>query len=210
MEKERGAKLIALVALFVAILGLSIGFAGWTAQLTISGTSAGVSGGADAGADSFANLITVSNVSCDDKTESAIVENVGSASAHSWTGTKVGLTKTGDYVACTATVTNSSDFIAYLDDVKIAGSIQCEGAGQNVQAACDALKLTVTGHGTKDSTATAQATTITNATDISDNFIDADSTGTITLKLEYLGAAVSDTDFTATIPSITFDYSTVD
>lgn len=208
MEKERGAKAIALVALVVAILGLSIGFSGWTAQLSISDTQANIGGGADA--DSFANLIAVSNVSCNDKSTDATVENVGSASAHSWTGTRVGLTKTGDYVTCTATVTNSSEFTAYLDDIKIAGSIQCSGAGQNVQAACDALKLTVTGHGTKDSTATAQADSVTNALNISENSIAAEGTGTISLKVEYAGSALSDTDFVATIPSITFDYSTVD
>ncbi len=37
MEKERGFRIIALVALIVAIVGLSFGYAAWSTTLTISG-----------------------------------------------------------------------------------------------------------------------------------------------------------------------------
>lgn len=39
MEKERGFKVIALVALIVAIVGLSFGYAAWTTTLTINGSA---------------------------------------------------------------------------------------------------------------------------------------------------------------------------
>lgn len=215
MEKERGAKVIALIALVVGVIGLSVGFAGWTAQLTISGTQAEISAGSgSAGAELFGDLIEVSDVSCADKSATATVQSVGTATAHSWSGTKVTLTKQGDYVECTAKVTNGSNYTAYLDDIKILNSIQCSGTGQNVQNACDALKLTVTGTGSgtgaKDSIATVQASSISNALSISGNPIEPTKEGTIKLKIEYFGSAISDTDFIATIPSVTFDYSTVD
>ena len=38
MEKDRGYKIIALVALIVAVIGLSFGYAAWSTTLTINGT----------------------------------------------------------------------------------------------------------------------------------------------------------------------------
>ena len=39
MEKERGAKLIAVIALLVAVAGLTIGYAAYSSTLTINGTA---------------------------------------------------------------------------------------------------------------------------------------------------------------------------
>jgi len=210
MEKERGSKVIAVVALVVAVVGLSIGFAGWTAQLTISDTQANIAANTSAGEEQFGSKLTVSGINCDDVDGQAAVTAVGTADGDTWSGTRVSLKGTGDAVTCTATVSNGSDYTAYLDDINITNSIACSGTGQNVQNACAALKLTVTGVGSKTDTATAQGTTITNANGITGNSIAAGANGSITMKVEYQGTAVADSDFVATIPTITYDYSTID
>lgn len=39
MEKERGAKIIAIVALLIAVVGLTVGYAAYSSTLTINGTA---------------------------------------------------------------------------------------------------------------------------------------------------------------------------
>ena len=39
MEKERGAKVIAIVALLIAVVGLTVGYAAYSSTLTINGTA---------------------------------------------------------------------------------------------------------------------------------------------------------------------------
>ena len=39
MEKERGAKVIAVVALLIAVVGLTIGYAAYASTLTINGSA---------------------------------------------------------------------------------------------------------------------------------------------------------------------------
>ena len=209
MEKERGTKIIAIVALVVAVIGVSVGFAAWSATLTISGAEATVKQGSNDAA--FKEKLTITGVSCDETTGGATVENVGTfTSGYAWTGVKATLTKPNDSVTCTATVTNASDYDAYFENITIASQVSCNGTGQNVSNVCKLLKLTATGVGTSSSSATALDTAITNQSDIAGNYIGSGETGTLSFELEYTGTAVSDSDFTVTIPIMTFDFSTID
>jgi len=208
MERERSTKIIAIMALGIAVIGLSVGFASWSANLDITDSEASVSkGNNDA---EFKEKLKITAVDCETVEGSGTATSTGTFTDYNWTGAKISLTKQGDSVTCKATVSNESDFKAYFSDITIGSSLECVGEGQNVDAACNALELTVTGQGSGTSTATAKGTTITNATDIESNYIDTEETGTISFKLEYKDNVISDTDFKVTIPTMDFDFSTVD
>lgn len=209
MEKTRSTKIIAIAALVVAIVGVSVGFAAWSSTLTISSAEATVKQGSNDAA--FKEKLTITAVSCDETSGSASVENVGTfTSGYAWTGVKATLTKPNDSVTCTATVTNASDYDAYFENITIASQLSCSGIGQNVNNVCKLLRLTATGEGNSSNSATVLDTTITNQTDIEGNYIEAGEIGKLSFKLEYTGSEVSDSDFTVIIPTMTFDFSTVD
>ena len=219
MEKNRASRIIAVVTLCVALLGVSVGFAAWSTTLVISGAKTNVSQGDEAA--SFTNLLTFGTPTCTPSGEGATATSVGSldSAKHTWSGATVSLSKPGDYVTCTSTVSNASAFIAYIKGIDIANAITCSNttSGQAVTGACNSLKLTVTANaGSKTSTATAQGSTVTDATGITGSGIPAKTgstpgTGTISFKIEYVsGGTISDADFTATLPTMTFSISTLD
>lgn len=215
MEKSRFTKVIAIVALFIAITGVTIGFAAWNATLTITTPSTTVKQGTSDS--SFKDLLTIKSINCDTKTGSANATNVGAISEDnfSWTGVNIELSKPNDSITCTATVENNSDYNAYFDSISIASQITCTGQGQNVQNVCSILKLEAIGTGSSTNTASVKGTTITNETTIANNYIAKKTegtagTGTISFKLTYDGTEISDTDFTASIPTMTFNFSSVD
>ena len=55
MEKNRVARMISVVAICIAVVGISIGFAAWSASLTIRSAKSTVQPGDEA--TSFANLL---------------------------------------------------------------------------------------------------------------------------------------------------------
>ena len=214
MERTRSTKMIAIVALVFAVIGVSVGFAAFSTTLNISDAQALV--GSNAGNnEAFKNSLKIKSVSCTQTAEEgAAIGNI-SSDGFSWTGAQVTLSKPNDTVTCTAVVENTSEFDAYLTGVSIAGSITCDGTGNNVANACNSLKLTATGKGSGSdavsSSATARGTTITNNTTITGNkIVKTNGQGSISFTVLYEGTSVSDGDFTATLPAITFSYSTVD
>ena len=218
MEKNRITKIIAIVALCVALLSVTIGFAAWSATLVINETSASISRGNEDTA--FVNLITFGTPTCTPNS-GASVQSSGTldAASQTWTGASVTLSAPGQFVTCTSTVSNASSFIAYIKSINISNRINCTNttSGQSVSSACDSLKLSVSATAnSKTSTATAQGNTVTDALGITGSGIPAkngsnNGTGTISFTIEYVsGGTVSDADFTATIPSMTFVLSTLD
>ena len=218
MEKNRVSRVILFVALCILIVGISIGFAAWSASLIIDGGSVVVSqGNSD---ESFKNLLSFTNPQCV-PTADATVTSAGTLDSvnQTWSGAQVTLSRPGDSVTCTSTVQNASSFIAYLKSIDIEKAISCTNttAGQSVEAACNSLKLTVSATmGSKTSTATAQGDNVVDALDIKESGIPAkiatvNGEGTISFKIEYVsGGTLSDADFVATIPQMTFVLNTLD
>lgn len=211
MENKENNKRVFLIILLVAVLSLAIGFAGWNATLQITNATANVSAGNnDAG---FSSKIKVSSISCS-KENDGVVVSTGTldTSNHTWSDIVASLTKTGDSVTCSASIVNDSDYTAYIKSVNIAsGGISCSSSGEgNIDEACDSLELTVTAHGSKDSTASLMGGTYSNLTGITSNPILSNASGLITFKIDYKGTGVADTDFIAYIPSISFELNSVD
>lgn len=206
MQRERSTKIISIVALLVAIVGVSIGFSAFNTALKIEGATAT---GTKATND-FSNKLTITGVSCDGAEGKY---NAGSISSDkfTWSGATVNLSLEDDSITCTATVKNDSVYTAYLTSIELDSNISCAAIseqGQNVGEACAGLELEVNGN--VNAKATATTASHTNATGVKGDSIAAGATGEISFKVTYTSNVVLDADYSATLPKMTFNYSTID
>lgn len=215
MENGRTFKMMSVVALCLAVIGITIGFAAFSATLKIENASATVKKG---GNDSFASKIGFNGtVTCTVTGSTAITEagedatngyQKGTASGASWSGIKATLYEPGDKLTCTATVLNESDYIAYLGSISTSAGITCGGTATNVSEVCASLTSTVTTGPTTLNIANTAATTPA----ITGNTIAATSgTKDVVFTLEYGSTGpIADDDVTVTIPTISLVYDTAD
>lgn len=162
MEK-RSTKIIAIVALFVAVVGLSLGFAAFSSTLTIS-SSATVNPDDKAFNVDFSIASTSIDVGAVDpvlKVGDAVVtgQNIPSGfSATSGTisnATGANTTDTLSNLSATFTapgqsveyhlyVVNSGEYVAYLNEIAMNRAATCEKSATNtlVEAACESITLT--------------------------------------------------------------------
>lgn len=219
MKDNKSGKVIAIAALVVAVVALSVGFAAFTDVLDISGTAtAGASGNVfDAGTDGANGLRYTGTPTCVYTNDSSAVPNVNvgtfTNNNDSWSGISVPLGSTATSVTCTATVTNSSSYIAHITDLKTSGPLTCSSSGANTLAnetnVCGATTVTATiSDGTNSDTlqitnsTAANATSTTRTAEVAAN----GGTATVTVVIAYAGAD-ADADTTITLPTITHYYS---
>lgn len=149
MEKERKAKILALVALIVAVLGLTVAFASLSQTLTINGTAnmepanwdihlenlnvteKGIAGTYYNGVNGEAKIIKMPTISAD---------------GLSLTGFEVSLKKPGDGVSFDIDIVNAGDIDAKLEDIIFNGlslsqfENECENADDSDACYNDAEK----------------------------------------------------------------------
>ena len=208
-KKDKAFKIIAVLALVVAVVGLTVGFAAFSSTLKISSHTATVK----AGDDNFsANFGFTGTPSCTPSGSTEITGDTdgytaGTVTRTTWSGLSATLYKPGDKLTCTATISNDSDYTAFLNSISTAAGLSCAGDANNLSAVCGALKATVTvSPSTLDITSAAATTN-----EITGNSIAVDATTTATFVLEYDAAGqVADEDFTVTIPEISLAYATAD
>ena len=198
MEKNN-SKIVAVAALVVAAIALSVGFAALSATLNISSdTNVTVHP-----ANTFeANINYTGTATCTPSSANVTVGNVGTLSGKNWSGIVVTLQEPGDSVTCEATITNASTFDGYLKSITPDANISCDAASTDgassdkVTAVCGEMEMTV-GVG---ATGTENVTpTITN------------SGGThkakVTIRYKTPGT-LSDGDIKVTLPGISLGYNT--
>ena len=201
MEKNN-SKIIAVAALVVAVIGLSVGFAAFAATLTIDNASATM-----AAKDQFSEYVNYkSSVS-----PTCFAGNAGSVNAKSWNGIHVPLSMEQKVVTCHATVENLSAYVAALNKISVNGSIVCEsaaatgtsGAATNASTICANTQFTVT---TGSATKTFSNTNLTALDNITGTSIASQGTAEVTLTIEYTGDVAADGDVNITIPQVSLDY----
>lgn len=219
MEKERGSKVIAIVALLIAVVGLSVGFAAYSSTLIISNTSATVG----ASSESDFNVIFSTSGTSDDTTIANLVkyanENgiVGNAKAvlqattdtfePSMTGTTISglsaeFTGPGESVTYTLYAHNAGKFVAYLNSLTI-GATTCtanEGTTQSlVDAVCPSITMSVK--------VEEEKATTTSLNDINNHSLGIGNYETITIVMNYGSTeARVDGDFTVNFGQISLQY----
>lgn len=141
MEKERKIKTLSIVALIVAVLGLTVAFAALSTQLTISGT-AEVTGGTDRWNILFQNLNKDVNSTGEIITEPTLTNT-------SITGFEVKFKKPGDYVTYTFDVKNAGEIDAKISEIIKAATPTCTSKAspavpEDETKVCDHLEYTLT------------------------------------------------------------------
>lgn len=230
MEKSN-SKIIAVVALLVAVVALSVGFAAFTTTLSIEG-NATVKTGTDTVFAPHVNFVSsASSPRCyatSDTTNHASVTggtgySAGDVNDNQWTGINVPLDEDNDYdVTCDAAIENTSSYAAYLTNIRSTGNadgkISCTSIAQsgasaaaNPSAVCANTTVTVSisgNGGTGGSGTITSLAAITSPTLGSTSLNATNGSGTATVRIQYTGAA-PDGDVRITLPTINFDFSTV-
>lgn len=197
MEKERGAKVIAIVALLIAVVGLTIGYAAYSTTLTIDGT---------ANVDPATWDIHFAYKSGDSltaaKTGNAVENTAPTLASTSISGFDVTLKAPGDSVTYNFLVVNGGTLPASLETFNM-GTLTCAPATssnattEEATNLCKELKYTLTyGDGSTITTGTQLPATTSNQKEL-------------VLKLEWPSAStleISD-DIKVTIGTTTLIYN---
>lgn len=203
MGKDKGTKVIAIVALIIAVLGMTIGFASYSRTFSISTTSDSV---VKKGVDAFSTGLFLSTT-----------EGNGTVTDETtWSGLTGTITSTEKAISYSATLNNQTDYVAYLKSISSnSGKLVCTAvnpADTNaslVQAACEGLTLTIDVGDYSGTITKSQALASSNLNDGS-YIVGKQSTSTVTMTLTLSDDAVMpDGDFYVTIPAITFDYTSL-
>jgi len=163
MEKERGTKVVAIVALVVAVLGLTIGFAAYARNLKITDVLGSVTPDEMDLDVYFDNdqikdneLLAVKGVGTATLVDEvgAVITNpqLGSGTTPTISGFRANFSNIGQSVKYTFYVYNNSSYNAYLESVSFTGDaphkncVLLDTANTNselAQSACDAITLSL-------------------------------------------------------------------
>ncbi len=212
MEKNNG-KIIAIVALAVAVVALSVGFAAFTDSLTIDGNATIKGGNNDVFAGSFQYAASPAPACVYTGGSTATNSNPGSASGNTWSGITIELSPDHPSVTCTATISNTSAYNANLTGITASGNVTCAAAAAGGATNAAAICATVEEEVQIGSAANNMVVTTTGATpaaSFNQAVAKTNGTTTATVIVSYdTEAGVPDGDITVTLPTITHSYTTV-
>lgn len=226
MEKERGAKSIAIIALLVAVTGLTLGFAAFTRELNISSTANVVpengmkvlfsSSNSEQIAGAVSGKVTKGYIEGAANNPSADPATIASDASTTISGLKAKFTKPGQTVTYTFYAHNDGAFDAYLTNITFK-----QVSGTQELRTCNLATDTTATYGT----AACQDITIKVEVGEGSSLIDADDSKTgisghklaktayekIVVTIDYpTGSDVSDGDFDVTFGDLTLTYSSID
>jgi len=212
MENSRNSKIIAIVALCVGVVGLSLGFAAFSNTLTIS-SSATVSPDESTFSVAFDGAVTCSTAAAGEYT----VTNTGTASGTTLTGLEVAFVKPGT-ATCTVSVKNLGQYVAYLNSITSENTVSCAVAANAdgstttkalMDAACATITYSIAVDGDSASATTGNQM---NANAIAEHDLAVGASETATITINYAGGegALADGKFTVSLPTASLVYSSVD
>ena len=215
MERERSAKIIAIIALCIAVAGLSIGFAAFSNNLKIESNATVTPDPNDfdvnfSSSDTSELDGTVTGTGTNSATaDNATIDNSGSPRI---TGLKANFTEPGQKVTYSFYAHNAGKYAAYLNNVtyanvsgKTATKVCTAGVGTDatmVEAACNGISVSVK---VGNDTYTGSMDSITN------HLLDLDAYEEVVVTIEYTSTASrADGDFEVAFGDITLTYDSVD
>ena len=218
-SKDRSYQVVTLVALVVAVLGLSVGFAAFTNTLTIKSSAevkpdpnqfnVDLSGATD----TEVTTVTASTVSTGATAETASINNAG-ATTNVIQNLKATFTEPGQSVTYEFYARNVGKYTAYLNDIAFNAAtgatanetkVCTPGASttaSQVTAACENISLTLS---------VGSLTGVTGSqSGISSHSLAVDANEKITLTIAYTGSAIADGDWSVAFGDIVLTYDSVD
>lgn len=215
MEKERGSKVLAVIALVVGLVGLSLGFASFSKELTIDAPTGDVT---------QVNTLNVhfveGSVNADvlAGTTPAVSGDVATVSGTSITGLRATFQQKGDKIQYVFQVKNDATYPAYLNAITFSKDVPTcvakSGDGVNppsvdVAALCGQLVDMDVEVVNNEDPADSQLVSGTKAS-IDGHVLGAGKVETVKVTLEYVGDMDSDGDFTVDFGTVTLTYGSVD
>lgn len=215
MENKSG-KVMAVAALVVAVVALSVGFAAFADTLTIDGTATAASQANPF--DDATNGLAYQDGSAKcfytgDSGKTAISgANVGTLTEDAWSGISVPLTAEHPSVTCEAVVENKTSYTAYLRKIYTNAGLTCSSKGANADTnasnVCSTSNVEV-----QIGTVETDKINITTAAATNDSTTGSlaatNGTATVTVKITYDPSALTDEDVTIKLPTISHDYASV-
>ena len=206
MEKQRQTKVITIVALVVAVFGISLGFAAFSNILTISSSAT-----VKPDASSFSVLFSSSSTSqlTDPVTATGTNNATGEDATISDTtisGLKANFTAPGQSVTYTFYAHNVGSYIAYLRSINFNDGKSCAATSSDttaslVTAACDDISLSVT----------VGSTSATANTEVSNHSLAIDAYEQVVVTITYASNGDrADGPFDVTFGDVELEYSSAD
>ena len=216
MDRDRSTKVIAIVALCVAVFGLSVGFAAFSNDLTIK-SEATVKPNAsdfDVNFSSSDTSETDGTVTATKSNESVTAEpaTISNADAPTISGIKVGFTEPGQSATYRFFAHNAGKYNAFLNNVTFKNAkdananiacVAAEGTNANmVASACQGISIKVK---------VGTTTFVEPTPNITSHELPIDQYEPVEVTIEYAsGAARADGDFQVNIGDIVLTYGSVD
>ena len=214
-KKDRSAQVIAIIALFFAVIGLSLGFAAFSQTLTIH-SSAEVKPDQTAFNVKFSSSeesLATEEITGVTGGEAGATADPATISGTEISGLKAKFTKPGQDVTYTFYVRNEGEYDAYLKSItyknasETGTSINCKPGSDTdaglVATACNGMKVTVTVNSTE--------TTTESNSSISEHKLAKGAGEEVKVKIEYAsGSGIADGDFTVEIGDIELLYKSQD
>lgn len=217
MEKDRSTKIIAIVALCVAVIGLSVGFAAFSNDLKISSSATVTPAETDfdvnfSSSNTAETVGTVSGVSGGVTGATAEDATIDNTDAPKITGLKANFTTPGQTVTYSFYAHNAGKYAAYLNAItyqnvsgETATKVCTPGTNTDstmVEAACNGISVSVK--------VDSDNFTGSNAA-IADHVLAIDNYEEVVVTIEYAaGATRADGDFTVAFGDISLTYGSVD
>ncbi len=209
MEHKRQIKMLSIIALIVAIAGMSLGFAAFSTTLNIS-SSASVTPSSSEFRVVFSteqDSLNTSPVTPSSKTEGLVTTNGTIINGITPTLTNLSATFTapGQYVTYSVYLRNEGEYTAYLNSLNFLGDKTCIAepgtTDELVQSACDSISIGVWWG----------PPVYNNSVSLSNQPIEKGASKQISIRLYYEENGIQvDGPFSITFPSISFVTSTVD
>lgn len=205
MEKQRKIKILSILALVLAIVSMSLGFAAFSTTLNIS-SAANVSPNSS----DFSVLFSSSNANQSSSSVSGIGTDGATGGTATLSGTTISnltanFTEPGQSVTYTFYAHNVGKYIAYLRNLSFDSGKSCVGSSDAddtlVQNACSDITVSVT----------IGDTTYSNDTNVYSHALEIDGYETVVVTISYVADGnVADGDFSVTFGDVSLTYSTVD
>ena len=213
MGDNKGYKILAVLALVIGVVGVTLGYAAFSNTLTIT-TSAEVHPDASAFNVDFSsssssvqtNAITpqLSTTATGFTATNGTIDNTNDPTITNLTAT---FTEPGQSVTYEFYAYNAGEYLAYLNSIVFSGNKVCTAASGTTQtlvdSACNGISLTAT-VGSENATTTSMAS-------ITGHTLAKNTAELITVVIDYAtGSAWADGNFTVTFPNIVLTYGSAD